>query len=361
MLLGLVLVLSLLRHRFVGILFIFCVASCTKNERPVGFVRPQRGFFQHTPWGTPIFSHGNGYTFAQQEQVSGLGVMDFYARTYSTNLARMNGIDPVALSSVIRGESPFVYAYNHPLGYTDPTGRVGQNAQEKSVEARIKQVRETYKLNTTLTLYVPVSWISPGSPNQNLPFLATQFGSILVVAKEVEKLSDKQLALHILVQDQIQRYLDSFFQDEQRRWPKITKPLPLYGSFTHALGGPNWPKFVAQGDTTGLAKFMDKYSGVLGSGTRFSLEQAQRFELLQLYGYVNVLFGTHKLPAALDTDENTQYLFRNLIKHYVRYLDLKKQTKTNYCMRPEQDFAVLALMREIYETVLQNKKNSKEI
>jgi RHS repeat-associated protein len=81
--------------------------------------------FDNDPWGTalsPISSPGvSRRTFNDREQDKESGQYNLGVRQYGSEASQMRSVDP--MWEKFRSQSPYVYANNNPLRFTDPDGK----------------------------------------------------------------------------------------------------------------------------------------------------------------------------------------------------------------------------------------------
>lgn len=74
------------------------------------------------------------YNGKEEQQIGGLDVLDYGARMYDPALRRFTTVDPLAEKFAF--QSPYLYAYNNPVRFTDFMGMNAEDEVQKNEQSR---------------------------------------------------------------------------------------------------------------------------------------------------------------------------------------------------------------------------------
>ncbi|WP_234420915.1 DUF6443 domain-containing protein, partial [Aquimarina sp. Aq78] len=123
-----------------------------KNYYPFGL--------QHQGYNFAVNGRKHNYGFGGKEEQDelGLGWIDITARNYNPALGRWMNLDPLA--EKMRRHSPYNYAFDNPIYFVDPDGKMPFPGWKKIARAALNYVGQQTQGNNVAQLYV--GWMKAG-------------------------------------------------------------------------------------------------------------------------------------------------------------------------------------------------------
>ncbi|MBW3520171.1 SpvB/TcaC N-terminal domain-containing protein [Flavobacterium sp. NKUCC04_CG] len=266
-------------------------------------------YYEYLPFGELMVEqnqstyYNNGYKFNAKELDAATGMYYYGARYYDPSTSIFLSVDPLA--EMMPNYSPYVYTFNNPINFTDPTGMIGEEViitGEKKQEA-FNQLQSSTKLSLTIDDSGKVSATGKASSksdkllkeaidsksvqvNVNATssnYLDNGETPLVIGAYEGSTINDSGKTIASQVVNPIQTAIaDKFYEAESGTYMK-------HEVMEGYLGGKNFPgKSINQGllydkNSTELKAYLDSHNKAMGLDRGFVQPTVEEFTSKGLY------------------------------------------------------------------------------